>query len=315
MFVWLSYTIYKQIKHQQNLHESWDAIKVSFTGPQAWKIWMVAFLMLVNWGLEARKWQVLIMHIQKMRFLRAFRAIFSGQAMGFITPNRVGEYAGRIVYLDEGNRLRGIALSAVGSLAQTIVTFVMGIIGLVYMYKTIVSELPQMQGLQTFWLMGLTYVLIAVTVLLILFYYNLSWVTKVFERIPFVAKYSFFIQKLEDLHNRELTRILNLSLARYVIFILQYLLLLQVFDVDIVWWQAASLVCVQFLVMAIVPSITLAELGLRGQVSIALLGLLSANKLGIIATSAVIFLINLIIPALAGSLLILGIRIIRNNNK
>jgi hypothetical protein len=133
------------------------------------------------------------------------------------------------------------------------------------------------------------------------------------ERVPFIAKYSFFIQKLEDLHYRELTRFLSISLFRYLVFVIQYLLLLQVFDVNIIWWQVMCLVSVQFLVLAIIPSITLAELGLRGKVSLALFGLLSNNALGIIATSAVIWLINLIVPALAGSLLILGLRIFRNN--
>jgi len=288
-------------------------IKASFTGARAWMFYAVMVLMFFNWGIEARKWQVLIRAIQPLSFRRAFRAIFSGQALGLITPNRVGEYAGRIVYLEDGNRLRAIALSATGSLAQTIVTFVVGVIGLVYMYNVLLTGLPQMQGLPSFWLKGLIYLLLMATLVLLLFYYNLSWVTKVMERIPFVARYSFFIQKLEDLHNKELTRILFLSFTRYVVFVLQYLLLLQVFEVDIAWWQAVWLIGVQFLVMAIVPSVALAEVGLRGQVGIALFGLLSKNTLGIIATSAGIWLINLFVPALAGSLLILGIRIFGNN--
>jgi hypothetical protein len=43
-----------------------------------------------------------------------------------------------------------------------------------------------------------------------------------------------------------------------------------------------------------------------------LFGLLSANTIGILATAAGIWIINLVIPAIAGSLLILGIRLFRN---
>jgi hypothetical protein len=89
------------------------------------------------------------------------------------------------------------------------------------------------------------------------------------------------------------------------------MLMYQFFGVDIIWWQIICLVCVQLLVMTIVPSIALAELGVRGKVSIALFSLLTNNTLGVIATAASIWLINLIVPALAGSLLILGLRIIR----
>ncbi len=311
LFIWLTYSIYKQVQEQKDLQQSWAVIKTSLTGPKQWKIYLVCFLMLINWGIEARKWQVLMMAIQPLSFLRSFRAIFSGQALALSTPNRVGEYAGRVVYLNDGNRLRALSLSAVGSMAQMIVTFVMGIAGLVFMYRVIIVSSPQFQGLSVFWLTGLIYVLSIITVVVILFYYNLSWLTKLFERSAIIGKYRFFIQKLEDLHNKQLTHILLLSLSRYVVFLSQYLLLMQVFDVEIAWWQASCLVCVQFLVMAIVPSIALAEVGLRGKVGIALFGMLSTNTLGIIATSAGIWVINLIIPALAGSLLILGLRILR----
>jgi hypothetical protein len=70
------------------------------------------------------------------------------------------------------------------------------------------------------------------------------------------------------------------------------------------------------LVMAVIPTIALfTDLSLRGQVSLKLLGLFSANNLGISLASVSIWFINLIIPALAGSLLILSIKRIFKNNK
>ena len=65
---------------------------------------------------------------------------------------------------------------------------------------------------------------------------------------------------------------------------------------------------VSFLVMAVIPTFAIAELGLRGKVSLIFAGLFSANKAGIIFTTAGIWFINLIIPALIGSLLILSIK-------
>jgi uncharacterized membrane protein YbhN (UPF0104 family) len=75
-----------------------------FFRPAIVKISLVFLLMFVNWGIEARKWQLLVSSIQKVSFGRAFRAVFSGQALGFNTPNRMGESAGRAIFLDEGNR-------------------------------------------------------------------------------------------------------------------------------------------------------------------------------------------------------------------
>jgi hypothetical protein len=68
--------------------------------------------------------------------------------------------------------------------------------------------------------------------------------------------------------------------------------------------------------MAVIPTIALfTDLGLRGKVSLMLLGMFSENNLGIGLTAVSIWFINLIIPALAGSLLILSIKkIVENKN-
>lgn len=311
IFIWLSYSIYQQILEQKDLHQSWETIVTTFNSPKQWLVYIVVLLMIINWGLEAKKWQLLMRPIQSLSFKRAFRAVFSGQALALGTPNRVGEYVGRIVYMNDGNRLRALSLSAVGSVAQVLVTFFIGFIGLIYVYTllSVSSTIPL--SLSVLWLKGLLAVIFSSIVLLWLFYYNLAWVTKMFERIPFVAKYSYFIQKLETLHNKELTKILLLSFVRYSVYVLQYLLLYKFFGININWWQIICLTTVQLLIMTLVPSIALAEVGIRGKVSIALFSLLTNNSLGVIATAASIWLINLIVPALAGSLLILGLRIVR----
>lgn len=311
LFLVLTYAIYHRIQQQQNLKNSWQVIKQSFYGSQQWKIWVVMGLSLVNWGIEARKWQVLVQPVQSISLFRAFQAVLSGLAMTLFVPNRVGEYVGRILYMDEGNRLRSVALTLVGSVSQLVVTMIAGVGGLIYMRTYILTEGRHLEGLSEFWFDGLLYAVIVGTLLLLLVYYKLSGITAWVERIPFVSRFSYYIQKVETLHWRELTRVLALSVCRFTVFTFQYLLLMQVFDVHISiidgWW----LICVMFLVLAIVPSIPIAELGVRGNASLQLFGLLSTNTIGIIATAAGIWSINLILPSLAGSLFILGIKLFR----
>lgn len=314
LFVWLSIAIYKQIMQQPHVQTSWQAIVASFTGPQAWKFGAVIGLMLANWGIEARKWQLLVHHVQQLSIGEAFKAIFSGQALALNTPNRVGEYAGRIIYLKDGNRLRGVMLLIVANISQLIVTFIMGSVGLLLMQNNIANHLQQLQQLPVYSYKILTISVCLFSLILLLFYYNLSWLTLFAEKIPLIKKYHFFIEEISLLTHQHLSRILRLSVMRYFVFTLQYLLLLQVFGVQALWWQAAALVGVQFLVLAIVPSIALGELGVRGQISITLFGILSNNLVGIIATSAGIWLINLIVPAIVGSICILTVRIFKQKS-
>jgi hypothetical protein len=75
--------------------------------------------------------------------------------------------------------------------------------------------------------------------------------------------------------------------------------------------QGFWIISILFLVMAIVPSFAIADLGIRGKFSIALLTLYSSNTIGIIGTTFGIWFLNLFIPALTGSFLILATRIFR----
>lgn len=283
----------------------------SLTGPDWWKVLTVLVLMFVNWGIETRKWQLLIYDVERISFLKAFRAVFSGQAFAINTVNNVGEYVGRVMYLHEGNRLRAVSLTIVGSMAQIITTFAIGLIGLLFMKNTILGSSGNFKGFSVFWIDGMMWLLLLITIVLLLFYYSLSWVTKIVERLPFMSRFVYLIEKLEQLHWKELTRILILSVIRYVVFVVQYLLLLQVFKVEADAWSVCWMVCVMFLILAIVPSIALAELGLRGEVSIQLLGLLSGNTLGIVFSATGIWMINRVMPAVAGSLFILGVRLFK----
>ncbi len=312
LFVWLSYSIYQQIQNQTDIHQSWDLFRSAFTGPQLVKLIVVLLLMLLNWGIEARKWQILVNPVEKVSYWRAYRAVLTGLALAFNSLNRIGESAGRAIFLQEGNRIRGIILSVVGTISQIIVTLFFGLLGLFYLRYQILDKLHPVEGLNIIWLDALIATITVGTLVLIMVFFRLSWLTNLLEKIPFVAKHKFFVQKLEDFHWKELTRILVLAFSRYLVFVWQYVLLFQVFNVDMNWMDASSIVCVLFLILAIVPTITLAELGFRGKVSVQLFGLLSSNTLGIVATAGGIWIINLIIPAIAGSVLILGIRLFRN---
>jgi hypothetical protein len=96
-----------------------------------------------------------------------------------------------------------------------------------------------------------------------------------------------------------------------MVFVIQYNLLLQAMQVEVTWWQGFWAVSVLFLLLAIWPTISIIELGLRWEYSLLLFKLFSRNTVGIYATATGIWLINLALPALIGSLFILGIKIFK----
>lgn len=310
IFIWFSISIYNQITQHKDLQNTWK--ELSNLSNKDWAFVILALvLMFLNWGLETKKWQILIKSIEKINFFKAFKAVFSGQAFALNTINNLGEYVGRVLFLNEGNRLRAVSLTMVGSLSQVIVTFIMGFLALFSSRILFEKHGLGNGGVNGFWYNGLMFVLFTCTVLLTMVYFSLSWITKAVEKLPFVRKYAFLIQKVEDFETKDLTKVLLFSFLRYVVFVVQYLLMLKVFKVEANVLLLALMVCVFLLILAIVPTIALTEVGLRGQISIQLIGLLSPNTAGIVFTATAIWLINRVFPALAGSLFMLGIKIFK----
>lgn len=265
--------------------------------------------MFFNWGIEARKWQVLLYRLEKLSLVKSFKAILAGVAFALNTPNRIGEYGGRILFIPEGKRIKAVSLTIAGSFSQLIITLVFGIAGLFMLTETF-SQNKDIVSL-SLWLKFLKGVLVVVTLICILVYFRISWIIRGVEKLPGVSRFVQHISVLEDLSVTILLRVLSLSLARFIIFIIQYNLLLQVMHVNMGWWDGFWTVSVLFLWLAIWPTIALLELGLRWEYSIILFGMYSPNIVGIYAAATCIWLINLVLPAMGGSLFMLGLRIFK----
>lgn len=304
LFIWLSWSIYREIKNQPDLGNAWKHICESFNSPLLWNLLAVIALMVVNWSIEAIKWKISIKQIQQVSFGKAFKAVLSGVSFSVSTPNRVGEYLGRVMYMDEGNKLKTISITIVGSISQLIITLAMGSIGLVLLR----SAIEEGHLISPMWMKVVQYGVLIVLSVLTLFYFKLSLLIKWVDRLPGSSRFAYLVRALEDFNATLLLKMLSLSLLRYIVFIIQYYLLFNLFGVEITWWQSFWTMSVSFLILAAIPSFAILELVQRGYVIKTVAGVYSTNIAGIGLTTAGIWLINLIIPAIIGSILILGIK-------
>ncbi len=307
VFCLLALAIYFQVKKQDDWENS---IRQIISTTNFWKICPVVLLMLINWGIEARKWQIALSPSTHLPFITSFKAVFSGTTMAFFTPNRIGEYLGRMIHLNRKDRINSISLTVLSSISQLLITLLAGTIGLIVLKKEISSHYPEKNVI--FWINLLVYILIATTITLTIFYFRLGPLVKWIDRVPKLNKWIRHIRVLESFNATILFRLLSLSIIRYFVFIIQYFLLFNVFGIDLGWWQSFWSVSVVFVIIAIVPSVAvLTELGIRCNTSIEVLHLFSSNTAAILAVSLTIWIINLVIPALIGSLLIPGFKLFK----
>jgi hypothetical protein len=182
----------------------------------------------------------------------------------------------------------------------------MGLGGLLFLLFELPAETASVPYFTPFLVKMLLYLNACLVILFLLFYFKMAWIVRIAEKIPNFNKLVKYISVLEDFDAKILLRLLFISSLRYIVFVIQYIFMLQLMHVGIGGWQSFWILSLLFWVLAIVPSFAIAEIGIRGKFGLALLGLFSSNKTGIVAVMFAIWLFNLFIPAVTGGLLILG---------
>jgi len=307
VFCILAFSIYQQVKQQADWRQSLDNLIARFSWKSFQYLALAFTLMFVNWGLEARKWQLALREVENVSFRRSLQAIFSGTTMAFFTPNRLGEYFGRILFVPASARISSVAFTVMCATAQLLVTVWMGFAGLYFIRPYMLKSNGGDSAM--FWIELLMSVVLPAAMLLTVFYFRLSWAVSWINRLHYIRRFGKYLQVFGNFQLSMLARIFALSIARYLVFIIQYYLLLEVFEVELNWWQTFWSMSVIFLLLAIVPSIALfTDVGIRWKASLQFLSIFSTNTIGILGASLAVWLINLVIPAIIGSMLIFQIR-------
>jgi hypothetical protein len=181
LFVLVVYSLYNQISQQQDLLIRWQQIKSSWKNPV---FWLVFLLMFLNWGLESLKWKLLLKPLESIRFTKAFKSVFAGCSITMITPNRTGEFGGRILFVEAENRIKAISTNILGSISQMLITSILGCVGLIFLiyFSNLHSKLVFLP-----WIFNDVniYLSLGVTIILAMFYFKTHFF------IVFISKFKF----------------------------------------------------------------------------------------------------------------------------
>jgi hypothetical protein len=255
---------------------------------------LVVALMLVNWGLEAFKWRRLLRKIEKLSLWRSVESVFCGLTLAVFTPNRIGEYGGRVFFLSPKRRIIGIVAMAVGNIGQMVLTNIFGAISIcIFIYRF--ADLDY----------RLDYALVALSAMFclffLIFFFNIRWLNGLLLSMRFTRKYKKFYSILGKYQKKELFKILLFCLARYVVFSTQYFIMFYWLIPDIHYLDILMMVCILFFVQSTLPSLDLFDIGVRSVTASYFFSFVTKQDVAVIACTASIWLINIIIPAILGS--------------
>ncbi|MBN8697566.1 MAG: flippase-like domain-containing protein [Bacteroidetes bacterium] len=255
----------------------------------------VAFLMFINWGLEAMKWQYLIRSLEKMSFINSLIAVFSGVTVSVFMPNRVGEFAGRIFYLEKADKVSATLKNFLGSLIQLSVTLITGVIAIyTATFNGILDLNDLISSRNDYWFLLLGVVILLLTGLILLrkFKHRLS------------GKIRYYLDVFNEMSFKEGINVFVLSTLRYAVFLIQYYLLLLAFGIEIDFWLAATLIALNFFIQSFIPSFALTEVFTRGATAVYLFADFTNDSAAILAVSFLLWVINLALPALIGAIFV-----------
>ena len=292
------YYIYEHLFIQNDFVVFSSAFKIAIAGKiNSVLLFFVFLLMIFNWSLESLKWKLLIRQVHEHSFFLALQAVFAGLTVGIFTPNRIGEVAGKLIFLNKGERLEGAFLAGVGSFIQFLLTIIFGVFSLFSLIKR------NQVNFSDYYYFFLSFLMIT-----LLFFALVFFIRKKLKNFSFIKNIKENIKRIFRFKTQEILYVLSLSVTRYFIFFFQFFILLRIFMVGISFKEALMIIPAIFFVITVVPSFAFADIGIRGAVSVFFIGIVSNNEIGVFAASISLWVINLALPAIAGNVVILRYR-------
>jgi hypothetical protein len=301
--------VYKQILEKHDLHQWLDLWSKIQLQENVWYLLIInVILLFINILIESYKWKFLVSKLEVIKLNQAFTAVLSGMSVSMFLPNRVGDYLGRVFVLQKASHVKGILVTIIGSLAHIIVTFVAGFIGLMVIVPFV---FPLNSTYQILLYLGLTGAALLFSALMFALYFNIGlakiivstlWKKRKIQLVDYAEVFALYTVV-------DLFKIISFSILRYFVYTSQFFLMLLIFGFGISYPEALALIAVTYLIITIIPTIAITELGVRGSVTIAVFGMYFENSeiwtadssFAVLAASSSLWLLNLAFPAILGA--------------
>lgn len=260
-------------------------------------------LMPVNWGIESYKWRLITGTVQPVSFGKAYKSVLAGVCVGNLAPGRSTEFLGKVMFFDPEYRAVITLLHFVNGLFQLLVTMSVGILGLLISFSAAGG------GRFTWIVFALALLLITLFILVII---RFGWLQQKLFSARWLQRYK--PAQAVELSKRHILLLLSASLLRYATFTLQFYLLLLCFGIHTGMAHILPGIAVYFMLTSVIPMISVAEPAIRAAIALFVFSNSTNYALQLVAVSTLLWLINIVLPSIAGYAVILKEKFIIKNS-
>ncbi|MFT5566410.1 MAG: uncharacterized membrane protein YbhN (UPF0104 family) [Glaciecola sp.] len=285
--------IYKKFSAPENYNELKELFSSWLTdGTGMIYLLLVLAMSFANWLTEAIKWQYLLKAILPIKILRSVSSVLTGLAITIIIPYRMGSFVGRVWHFPKDKRYEGAIASIYGGLAQLFVTVVLGLWALILGHHYL-TDLP------------LNYISIFAGILLLLvsfvYFFPSLFISLLKKKIP-IKDLAKAFEILRQYSLKQKLSVVALSVVRYIIFLLQYFLLLKIFNSNLSLVEVFLPIALVFFILSVMPTL-LFGIGLRETAALIILGPVISSEASILVSSLILWIVNMILPSIAGAII------------
>lgn len=250
----------------------------------------------VNWGLEGYKWMLITSQIQKINYKTATRSVYAGICVGNLAPGRATEFLAKIHFFKPENRISITVLHFVNGLFQLSITVLFGLLALLLRSNSSATNDEMLKNASII----LSFVVMLGFILALLNINKLiNWFYKRFSKSS----------KAEVVHlswgNGLLAKLFLLSFVRYIVFTLQFVLLLNVFNVQANYVYLFTGIYIYFLFTTIIPMFSVIEAAVRTAIALVVFSDLGLSNAALAIVAVLLWLINIVFPSIVGYVILL----------
>lgn len=302
------WAFYQQTLGKENVDELWGTFMHQLSeGNILWLVLAVVLLPL-TYQVEIWKWQLAIARIVQPTYTQIVKSILAGTALSFWTPGQVGDYGGRLMFIDTKKKWEVVLATGVANIAQQVAIITIGGIGIAF-YLFSYSDITGYP------LLIITALYSTIMVFNWFLYFNVEIVTPLLKKVGlFNEKNEAALTTLNDFTNKELWMLLTHASFKFLIYSFQYYCFLQFFGIYGGFTQLYLLILADYAIQLVLPVPPFLRLILRGEVAIAIWGAFSQNEIAILVASYGLFALNVLLPSLIGVVLMMNTNILKSFN-